>query len=214
VVVLKSHVRQPERSEEIWKPESSLDILIVMLYAKGVEGRIGEPIEGITRLDKIMFLLSETEEFRETVNKGYEFEAYNFGPFAPEIFDDIAALKQEGIIEAVSSREPKNKIETIDEQTMEQPLNEDIEIEDDHATRRERKDISWKNYSVERYELTDLGLRIGSFLFNGLSEGQRTKLESTKKAFQKMSLKNLLHYVYAKYPEMTKRSKIRRKVLF
>ena len=76
-------------SENVWEPESALDILIVLLYSKGRFGVLNEPIEGITRLDKIMFLLSGDERFKSIINQGYTFEADNFGPFAPELFDDL-----------------------------------------------------------------------------------------------------------------------------
>lgn len=87
----------PQENEE-WHLESALDVLVVLLYAEGPKGRVGMPIEGITRLDKIMFMLSQSPEFSEIIDKGYQFKAYNYGPFAPELFDDIEALKLEGII--------------------------------------------------------------------------------------------------------------------
>ena len=202
---LKSNIMNAKKVDEAWNPESALDVLIALLYAKGSEEHVGEPIEGITRLDKIIYLLSESPEFEPIVNKGYAFEADKFGPFAPEIFDDIAALKQEGIIKVVSTREPKDKIETIDEETIELVLDE---------VKDANKNVSWKTYSVERYELTNRGLEIGSLLYNGLTEKQKTRLEEIKKTFGKMSLKNLLHYVYSKYPKMTEKSKIKDKILY
>ena len=202
---MKLTTAKVEKVDKAWNPESALDVLVVLLYEKGSEGRVGEPIEGITRLDKIMYLLSESPEFREIVDKGYKFEADNFGPFAPEIFDDIEALKQEKIIKVVSKREPKNKIETVDQESVEQVLDEERDTD---------KKISWKTYPIERYELTNRGLQMGSLLHNGLTEEQKMRLEKTKKVFGKMSLKNLLHYVYSRYPKMTKRSKIKEKILY
>lgn len=201
---MKTKATEVEDVGEAWAPESALDILIALLYAKGSKGHVGEPIEGITRLDKILYLLSESSEFRQIVTTGYAFQADRFGPFAPEIFDDIAALKQEGVIRVASTREPRNKIETIDEETVEQVLDEE---------KAEEKNITWKNYFVERYELTDRGMLIGSLIYNGLIEKQRMKLEEMKKVFGKMPLKSLLHYVYSKYPRMTEKSEIREKIL-
>ena len=202
---MKMNETKIEKVDDVWTPESALDILITLLFAKGSEEHFGEPIEGITRLDKILYLLSESSEFKQIVNKGYTFEADRFGPFAPEIFDDMAALKQEGIIRVVSAREPRNKIETVDEETVEQVLDED---------KAKEKNVTWKTYPVERYELTERGLQIGSLLYNGLAENQRMKLEEMKEDFGKMNLKSLLHYVYSKYPRMTEKSEIREKVLY
>jgi len=205
VVFLESSTVKVEKVDEAWNLESALDALVLLLYAKGPEGRVGEPIEGITRLDKIMYLLNESPEFKEIVIKGYKFDADNFGPFAPEIFDDIEALKQERIIKVVSKRKPKNKIDTVDQESVEQVLDEEKDTD---------KNVSWKTYPVERYELTNRGLQIGSLLYNGLTEEQKTELENIKKVFGKMNLRNLLHYVYSKYPRMTERSKIKDKVLY
>ena len=186
--------------DECWNLESALDVLIVLLYSEGHEGNVGEPIEGITRLDKIMYLLSESPEFTKIIEKGYRFQADNFGPFAPELFDDIEALKQENVIAVASKRETKNKIETIDEEYVEQEV--------------DREDIaSWKSYPVERYELTDYGMKIGSLLYKCLSENQKSELKRVKSIFGQMSLNALLHFVYSKYPEMTSKSKIKDKIL-
>ncbi len=188
-----------------WSIESALDVLIVLLYVKGSEGQFGEPIEGITRLDKIMYLLYETTEFQNLINKGYRFQADNYGPFAPEIYDDIEALKQEGIIKTTSERESKDKIETVDQESIELPLDEQ---------KGKDKNVSWTTYAVENYELTNGGMEIGSMLYNGLTDKQRRQIESLKKTFGKMNLKNLLHYVYSKYPKMIEKSKIKDKVLY
>jgi hypothetical protein len=182
---------------EGWNLESALDVLILLLYTEGNEAKVGEPIEGITRLDKLMYLLSKSPEFAQIIDKGYQFEADNFGPFAPELFDDIEALKQEKVIAVTSTRETKNKIETIDEEYVEK----EIDI------------ASWKSYPVEKYELTESGMKIGSLLYNCLSEKQKAELKNIKSVFGKMSLNALLHFVYSKYPDMTGKSKIRDEVL-
>ncbi len=191
---------------ECWNLESGLDVLIVLLYSEGPTSQIAEPIEGITRLDKIMYLLSQTPEFGKIIDKGYHFEADNFGPFAPELFDDIEALKQENIISVVSKRATKNKIETIDEEYVEKGAS-------DKAADKEVVP-SWKSYSVERYELTDEGMKVGAKLYSCLTEKQKTELKRIKRVFAEMNLGALLHYVYTKFPELTGKSKIRDKVLY
>lgn len=187
-----------EEKSDTWKPESALDILIVLLYSEDSEGNFNEPIDGITRLDKIMFLLSETQEFQKIIEKGYKFEADNFGPFAPELFDDIAALKQENIISVISSRIPKDKIETIDE----------VYVSNDGEENK-----SWKDYTIDRYTLTNEGMSIGRLIYNGLSINEKNKLKEIKRIFNKMELSNLLNYVYTRYPETTSKSKIKNKIL-
>lgn len=189
-----------DQNKESWELESALDVLIVLLYSEGSEGKIGEPIEGITRLDKLMYLLSKSPEFAPTISKGYQFEADNFGPFAPELFDDIEALKQEGVVKVISERKTRNKIETIDEESVEKVVDKE-------------NAISWKAYPVEKYELTDSGKRIGFLLYTCLTNGQKEELKRIKRVFGEMSLNSLLHYVYSKYPELTGKSIIRKEIL-
>jgi len=186
-------------NQEAWAPESALDILLALLYCEGAGGQIGENIEGITRLDKIMFLLSESEEFRDIIEKGYNFEADNFGPFAPELFDDIEALKQENIVQVVSRRIPRRQIEVADESSVIDPLEDD-----------EPSDTA---FSVSKYQLTKEGLEISKLIYNGLTPDQKTKLIQVKKTWQNRNLSDLLHYIYTKYPKTTEKSKIRRQVL-
>lgn len=190
-----------DQSKEEWELKSALDVLIVLLYSQGSEGRVDEPIEGITRLDKLMYLLSKTHEFATIISKGYHFEADNFGPFAPELFDDIEALKQEDVIRVVSERKTRDKIETIDEEYVEKEA-----IDSENVT-------SWKSYPVEKYELTDSGKRVASLLYNNLTSEQKEELKRIKSVFGQMNLNSLLHYVYSKYPELTGESVIKGRIL-
>ena len=184
----------PLNQGECWSLESGLDVLIVLLYSEGPNSQIGEPIEGITRLDKIMYLLSKNPEFGKIIEKGYRFEADNFGPFAPELFDDIEALKHENIISVVSTRATKNKIDTIDEEYVEKGASNRVADKEDVT--------SWKSYPVERYELTEEGMTVGAKLYNCLTEKQQTELKRIKRVFAEMNLGALLHYVYTKYPSL------------
>jgi hypothetical protein len=79
------HMVAAKKQENSWNIESGLDVLMLLLYSEGTTGKIGEPLEGITRLDKIMYLLSQSKEFSSIVQENYEFQADNFGPFAPEL---------------------------------------------------------------------------------------------------------------------------------
>ena len=182
-----------------WEPQSALDILLVLLYTEGPNGKLGEPIEGITRLDKIMFLLSETDEFKDIIKNGYIFEADKFGPFAPELFDDIELLKQEGILEVVSERKAKGKAEIADDESMLKTIDEE--------------DIQDTEFLVKKYKLTEDGMNVANLIYNELSEKQKKRLNSIKKSFQNIDLTDLLHYVYTRYPETIEKSKIKEKVL-
>jgi uncharacterized protein len=186
---------------ERWELESALDVLLVLLYSEGPQGDLCEPIEGITRLDKLMYLLSKTPELEQIIKKGYRFQADNFGPFAPELFDDIEALKEENVVEVISERKTRDKIDTVDEESVEKEA-----ADSENST-------SWKAYNVQKYELTESGKNIASSLFNCLTEKQKIELKKIKADYGGMSLTSLLHFVYSKHPDMTGKSKIREKIL-
>ena len=59
------------------------------------------PIEGRTRLQKLLFLIQKRAE-REgdnSLEQKYDFVPYDYGPFAKEIYDDINKLAHRGLVE-------------------------------------------------------------------------------------------------------------------
>jgi uncharacterized protein YwgA len=59
-----------------------------------------ESVEGRTRLQKLMFLVQKRmEEQGDPVNWGYNFRAYDYGPFAKELYDDLDRLRRRGFVE-------------------------------------------------------------------------------------------------------------------
>lgn len=71
-------------------------IPLALLYAGD-----GEPIEGRTRMQKLVFLmqqyLDERDEYSFT-SEEYEFIAYDYGPFSKELYDDLDSLSEQGHI--------------------------------------------------------------------------------------------------------------------
>lgn len=67
----------------------------------------GEPIEGRTRLQKLVFLMQKRlEETGEDPlqSDDYEFIAYDYGPFAKELYDDLDDTIERNMVE--SEQEP------------------------------------------------------------------------------------------------------------
>lgn len=61
-----------------------------------------QPIEGRTRLQKMVFLLQkelEEEDISLSLNESYEFWAYDYGPFSKELADEIDTLLGEERLE-------------------------------------------------------------------------------------------------------------------
>jgi len=78
-----------------------MDILLLLLFAEGPTGRINEPVEGKTRLQKELFL-SQKKLKSHGVSRPYAFRPYRYGPYCKEIYNDIEWLKRNNIVEEKS----------------------------------------------------------------------------------------------------------------
>ena len=94
----------------------------------------GEPIEGRTRLQKLVFLMQkQLEETGENPlqSQNYEFIAYDYGPFSKELYEDLDATIERNMVESEqeSIGEDKDKyvyeIKTDGEQWVENQLSKE-----------------------------------------------------------------------------------------
>lgn len=70
---------------------------LLPLVLLGVEDE--EPVEGRTRLQKLMFLIQKRlEEQGEQLSWGYQFRPYDYGPFAKELYDDLDRLRRRDFV--------------------------------------------------------------------------------------------------------------------
>jgi hypothetical protein len=65
------------------------DVVFILLHHAG-------SIRGITKLQKLLFLVEEETEFFEAYNEGLEFEfyAHKMGPFSEHVYEEIRFLQQ------------------------------------------------------------------------------------------------------------------------
>lgn len=63
---------------------------LILTYAND-----GQPVEGRTRLQKMIFLLLEQASF---FKHRYDFVAHNYGPYSPDLQSDIDDLIREGFL--------------------------------------------------------------------------------------------------------------------
>ncbi|MFO7835731.1 MAG: hypothetical protein R6V83_03680 [Candidatus Thorarchaeota archaeon] len=185
---------------EDWQPQSGLDVLLMLLYAPE-HGEESTPVKGITRLDKLVFLLSRFDEFEGLFKDDYDFVPYNFGPFATELLDDLEALKSQKVISATKEKSTRasetRDAEAIDEETG--------ELDD--------SDVTWDMYDYEVYRLTEAGQDIAKRIYSAATKEQREIVRRIKERFNQKSLTGLLRYVYKTYPYYAKESNIRPKIL-
>lgn len=166
---------------------------------------IANGINGITRLQKFLFLL-ENENYIEKIDDGYQFEAYKAGPYSPTIYDDLEFLENLGLIKSETSGVATEE-EAADMDFTFEELMDDEELTDDEI---KTPDL----YDEKRFRITEDGAaKVKAILqqkeFTPVVDGIR----KIKSKFGHYSLDDLLYYVYTKYPDMTTESEIKDHVL-
>lgn len=177
--------------------ENSMDLLIALLYSPGKRQAQAEPIDGITRLQKLMFLLQQGVGPKQLVvdAEAYGFRPYKMGPYAPQIVRDLEELKAAGIV--ASTRLEYMLPDDTDEGTASL-------ADPDELIERTRRVESY------RYFLTDdLGKQVGDELWRSLTPTQRDDLVRFKSFFNSLSLRQLLIFTYERFPDYTTESTIK-----
>ncbi len=185
--------------------KSSKEIILLLLYAKGKTNSLYEPIDGRTRLMKMVFLFKE--ELKSFFNNKSilspsslpDFSAYDFGPFSYEVLNDIEFLKTNEFI----------SVKTLEEEPIPEEIFEYNQWENEVNIKLENE-----TYIPEEYSLSDLGIEFTETkLIAELTTEQMNVLNEFKKRCTEVSLRTLLKYVYKNYPSMITKSKIRDEVL-
>ncbi len=230
-------------SKEVAVPHISLRRLVVLalLAADTAKGRT-TPILGITRLQKLVFLvttsLGRVASDRQ-LRADIDFQAYRFGPADLALYQDLEFLEAVGHIEQGRRRAPQHPSEsngsrgdlsfeflmgdetspttgsTVEEAT-ENALSFDYLMGDE----AEAADLAEAEIEPSEYRITPSGLRLLDELRRSTVADDRELLErvittarDVKAKFGHWSLQRLLRYVYSEYPEMTTASEIRERVL-
>jgi len=176
--------------------ENSMDLLIALLYAPSKGGREAEPVEGITRLQKLMFLLQQDVGPKRLVDEAnsYDFKPYKLGPYTDTLNDDINLLRSIGLI--TSKRLTYWVSDDADARTVDEP---DIG----------RPEPDAKKVESDRFSLTDSGMVAGKDLWSSLTEKQKSEFAEFKAFFNSMSLRQLLIYTYEKFQDYATESEIK-----
>lgn len=177
--------------------ETSLDLMLALLYAPGKSGTSGEPIDGITRLQKFLFLLKQGTGPKTLVAqaKEYDYRPYKMGPFSEGVREDLQILQSAGLLRT-------EKLEYL--------LTDDADRSLDDPDR----ESTVKRVESNRFILTPEGLRAGKDLWTGMPAAEREGLAEFKKFFNSLSLRQLLIFVYEKYPKYAVASEIKEQLGF
>ena len=168
------------------------DLVVLVLGAPGPPGQPSGRIEGITRLEKLIFLI-EQERKPKWLTEDVGFESNRVRPVLVEDLHrsrhafSSGTARRLGVIHDITRRRVGDGESIIGEQTP---------------------------YATRNFELTDLGRRYYQALLNELPEGVEDDLSNFKKSFGAMPLRRLVRYVYERHPGFTDKSIIRDDVLY
>jgi uncharacterized protein YwgA len=180
--------------------ESGLEAIVVLLYCPGSTNDFGEGIRGITRLDKLLYLLIKETAVGKPLEDEFRFEAYDYGPLSSEVYDAVEGLKDVGLISVQTEQYTSyDEISDVDVMDREVAL-------DENAIVLKRKD-------VQIYRLSEAGMRAGRKLYDRLTPEEQESIRGIKRRFNSIPLRELIEYIYRKYPESAVRSRIRERIL-
>jgi hypothetical protein len=169
------------------------DAIVLLLGAPGASDRDRGRIEGITRLEKLLFLLEKETDAPSWLKEDAGFSSNNFGPFSAKAYQEIEMLTSAGLVE--------------DSATLTDS------VEDAWETQNIIGEEASDPYATRNLVLTDKGRRYYKALLSELPEGAEAVVAELKRRFGSMPLRRLIRYVYQRYPEFTDKSIIRDEVL-
>lgn len=180
------------------------DYLLALLYSDNKS-----PIKGSVRLTKMMYLFNKEikpiiEKKGGQCDKLPEFIPYNFGPFSKDLYEQIELFKGIGFISTKEVPSKEIMVEEVDD-WEENPYIGEVLNDEEHLT--------FNKIYVE-YTIAAMGISYyENVIRKQLNSATIELLEQFKKKIVRISVKNLLYYVYSKYPEMTTNSLIKKEVL-
>lgn len=191
---------QPDCESESVRVEDAMDLLLILLYARGKNGTDAEPIEGITRLQKLLFLLQQGVGPKQLIKeaKAYQYKAYKMGPYSEQLRSDLEELESAGI---VVTKRLNYWLPDDGDGVPEKGADFDTPT-------RETKRIESYQFSLS----CDLGQKIGKDLWDSLAPKDREELAAFKAFFNSLSLRQLLIFTYEKYPKFTEASTIKKQL--
>jgi uncharacterized protein YwgA len=177
---------------ETIKPEPLIgpDLVLLLLAAPTKVRTAHHRINGITRLEKLLFLASQEGEVMKQVEDPFRFQAYDYGPYSKQVYEAVELLEEARLLEEQRVLEGR----ALDE------------MEELAAATEEREGIE------RRFVLTDQGRAVAHLLSERNPEVTKM-LATIKDKYAGMPLGRLIRYVYQQYPSYAEKSKIRDQVL-
>lgn len=169
------------------------DVIVLLLGAPSISPSLKNRIEGITRLEKLVFLLERETEVGSLLTEATEFEENKFGPFSSKIYQSINLLAAYGLLEDSA------ELSSSPEDTW--------EVEEVVGTKQAVP------FATRNLELTNKGKKYYKSLISELPSSTESTLADFKRQFADLPLRQLIRYVYKRYSEFTGKSEIKDEML-
>lgn len=176
------------------------DLVLLMLGAPTADPEQDGRCAGITRLEKLAYLLERDSRFDELTREPSEelhFQPYHYGPYTREIYDAVDLLVGIGLV-----RERRRTTGTSLDLAEEIGGLDPRDLGIFGGTRNER-------YVERVFELSEKGRYVARVLAERVGSGAVSEITRIKDEYGSMPLRSLLRRVYKAHPEMTTRSRIR-----
>jgi hypothetical protein len=185
--------------------------LVLLLLGIGPDGDILKGEGGITRLQKLLFLLEKEQNVSPTKD-GFEFTAYKAGPYSSKLYDDLEFLENLDLIESeVTAEATEAEAAEVDLLDFDELISDTPDVSGPQANDGH---TAADAYEERRFKITPGGTeRIKSLIESGTYAPIIDGIRKIKSRYGHYSLSDLLYHVYTKYPEMTTESELKEKVL-
>ena len=175
----------PEETTSLIAP----DLVLLLLAAPGPTAAPAGRIDGITRLEKLLFLVHKETDVPEAVQDPFQFQPYNYGPYSKGVYEAVELLEEARLL-----REER----VLEGNTLD-------EMEEAFAIASEREGVE------RRFFLTEQGSAVAGLLARQHPD-VFGKLAEVKQKYSSMPLRQLIRYVYSRYPDSAVQSRIRDQV--
>lgn len=182
--------------------DSASDVLLLLFEATRRLGR-KTSLSGVTRLQKLTFLVSKSAEYKQLEADGKApdlgFRAYKMGPFTTEIYSGLEVLTsfQRPLLVARQAAEP-----AVQDEVDAREFAEDADLDQGYPARGPVP-------IPTVFALTAAGELVAGHLWRLAPVGLTAAIERVVREYGELPLRQLLRRVYSEYGAYTTRSEIK-----
>jgi hypothetical protein len=165
------------------------DVVLLLLEANERVLRRAE-LAGITRLEKLLFLLEKETRF-EGIATLFVFKPHNFGPFSKEVYESVDFLESCRLVR-VREKAHSTIYTRLDEAKLLSEISELDEEPEEAGFVKERI-----------FALTDDGRKVANKLRDMVGGEDAAAVDGIVQRYGLLPLSQLIRYVYHQYKDMT-----------